>query len=65
MTSNHNKQPEKVEEARKIPGSAGDLSNPYNRQEKIKVDPAKPEVRQTTEDLKERLRELLVIRFLS
>ena len=65
MTSNHHSQPATGEAARKKSGTAGDFKHLYNRQEKIKVDPAKPEVRQTIEDLKARLRELLVIRFLS
>jgi hypothetical protein len=64
MTPNHNSQPARAV-VRKISGTAGDLNNPYSRQEKFKIDPAKSEVRQTTEDLKARLRELLVIRFLS
>lgn len=65
MTSNHDGQPATGEAARKISGTAGDLNNPYSRQEKIKADPAKTKVRPTSEDLKARLRELLVIRFLS
>jgi len=65
MTSNYDSQPATGAVARKISDTAGDLNNPYSRQEKIKADPAKTEVKPTGEDLKARLRELLVIRFLS
>lgn len=65
MNSNHNDQPTKGEAIRNILGTAGNFNSSYSRQEKIKVDLTKSEVRQTTEDLKARLRELLFIRFLS
>jgi hypothetical protein len=65
MTSKHDGQPATEAVTRKISDTAGDFNNPYSRQEKINADPAETEVRQTTEDLKARLRELLVIRFLS
>jgi hypothetical protein len=51
--------------ARKILEPVGDLTSSCSRQENVNNDGAELKIRQTAEDLKERLKELLISRFLT